>query len=172
MNRIKYAERGIVICLAVFLAVLTLTRGAPVVLAQRGLEAPQAQQATQTASYLEALPDLPLMAGVTEVSEQGVLFDTPGGRLVEALAGGAVGAAEVVNFYRLSLPQLGWREDLERKSKGDKKNLVFRRDGEILRIEVTPLVMADDAVEAANTPLRKNPSGEPYLEIRFSLKPE
>tara|TARA_R110002072_G_scaffold106760_18_gene233092 strand:+ start:2159 stop:2638 length:480 start_codon:yes stop_codon:yes gene_type:complete len=65
-------------------------------------------------SFFQQLPDLPLMAGLTEVPEAGLLFDKPEGRIAEALARGVVGAgpdpAEVLAFYRRSLPQLGWRE--------------------------------------------------------------
>lgn len=59
--------------------------------------------------FLGAIPDLPLMAGLTELTQRGVVFDQAGGRIVEAYAEGPVAAAAVRRFYGETLPQLGWQ---------------------------------------------------------------
>lgn len=105
-----------------------------------GAEAPPA--------FLSGVDDLPLMAGLVEDMDSGVVFDTPAGRIVEAYARGRVEPARVLAFYAETLPQLGWR----RQPAGG-----FRRDSEDLRIEV----VAPGAAPA--------PRGE--IVVRFALSP-
>ena len=76
--------------------------------------------------FVGGMEDLPLMAGLTEISGAGMVFDTPAGRIVEAFASGAVSRARVVAFYAATLPQLGWRQDAE---------TLFKREGELLMLE-------------------------------------
>lgn len=97
----------------------------------------------QDGGFVTEIPDLPLMPGLTELTEAGIAFDKPSGRIVEAYAQGSVQRAAVLAFYRESLPQLGWSPLGERG---------FARDGEKLLIEVI-----DD---------------EAPLTLRFSLRPE
>ena len=97
----------------------------------------------QDGGFVTEIPDLPLMPGLTELTEAGIVFDKPSGRIVEAYAQGPVQRAAVLAFYRESLPQLGWSPLGERG---------FARDGEKLLIEVI-----DD---------------EAPLTLRFSLRPE
>ena len=59
--------------------------------------------------FVGGVEDLPLMPGLVEVAEARVVFDKPGGRIVEAFAVGRASAAEVREFYAQALPQLGWR---------------------------------------------------------------
>ena len=77
--------------------------------------------------FIAEIPDLPLMPGLDELSDAGVVFDKPSGRIVEAYAQGAVSREAVFSFYGQSLPQLGWSRA------GDDR---FVRDGEALTIEV------------------------------------
>jgi hypothetical protein len=77
-------------------------------------------------SFLAAYEDLPLAPGLTEVPGEGVSFDSPGGRIVESYARGAVKAAEVLKFYSVTLPQLGWTRE---------SDTVYRREAEVLRLE-------------------------------------
>jgi len=93
-------------------------------------------------AFVAGVEDLPLMPGLAEVSDAGVVFDKPGGRIVEAYAEGAVGRAEVIGFYRQTLPQLGWH------AVGD---TAFRREGE--RLEIVIL------------------GGDGDLVVRFTLQP-
>ncbi len=107
---------------------LLLSRGArralPIVF---GLALAASAAAAAGKSFLGGVEDLPLMAGLTEVAEARVVFDKPGGRIVEAFAVGAVGAAEVAAFYDAALPQLGWTRVREG---------AFEREGESLEIGV------------------------------------
>ncbi len=78
--------------------------------------------------FVAGVDELPLAPDLTE--EPGaVVFDKPGGRIVEADATGAPSdAAAVRRFYVSVLPAFGWRVA------GD---LDFVRDGEALAIEIT-----------------------------------
>jgi len=99
--------------------------------------------AANGATFVAGVEDLPLMPGLAEVSGAGVVFDKPGGRIVEAYAEGAVGRAEVIGFYRQTLPQLGWAAAGE---------TAYRREGE--RLEIVIL------------------GGDGDLVVRFTLQPE
>ncbi len=81
-------------------------------------------------SFLTEMEDLPLAPGLTENSG-GMLFEQPTGRIVEAsaVAGADIGATEIIAFYVQTLPELGW-EKVGPTS--------FRRDNEMLRIDVDP----------------------------------
>lgn len=102
--------------------------------------------------FVAGINDLPLMTGLAPVAGQNVVFDAPGGRIVEAWAEGSVTREAVLSFYGSTLPQLGWTvaaPDL------------FRRDGETLRLEFPPGAPQGGAASAA--------SGG--LLIRFYLSP-
>lgn len=75
--------------------------------------------------FLSGIDDLPLMPGLTELPESGVVFDKPSGRIVETYAEGPVTRESVIAFYRRTLPQLGWR---------DHGMAAFRREGEQLAL--------------------------------------
>jgi len=77
--------------------------------------------------FLAEIDDLPLAPGLTELPG-GTLFDAPQGRIVEANATGQMLEAELRGFYDETLPQLGW------KRTGPDE---YRRDKEVLRVEVT-----------------------------------
>ena len=78
--------------------------------------------------FFAGLVDVPVMPGLTQEPEQAVVFDTPGGRVVEAQAYAAEGVtkSEILGFYTRSLPQLGWQERPAGR---------FVRDGERLDIQ-------------------------------------
>ena len=76
--------------------------------------------------FVAGLEDLPLMPRLVELADQRVKFDSAGGRVVEAIAAGAVARAEILGFYARALPELGWRAEGEG---------VWAREGERLRIE-------------------------------------
>ncbi|HEC91299.1 MAG TPA: hypothetical protein ENI55_06500 [Alphaproteobacteria bacterium] len=80
------------------------------------------------AAYLSAVNDLPLMTGLNEALGQGVVFDVPQGRIVQAYASGPVSRAAVESFYAATLPQLGWRPAGPMR---------FNREGEQLALEIT-----------------------------------
>jgi hypothetical protein len=72
---------------------------------------------------------MPLLPGLSEDTSSGVSFDTAGGRIVEAFARGNVTERQVIDFYRETLPQLGWTAESATE---------YRRGGEKLRIELVP----------------------------------
>ena len=92
-----------------------------------GLAAAQAAD-----GYVAGIPDLPLMPGLKALPDSGLVFDKPGGRIVEAFAEGAPGGAvtpqSVIAFYDDTLPQLGWR----REAPG-----AYLREGERLEIDLS-----------------------------------
>ncbi|MDD3445279.1 MAG: hypothetical protein PHS60_07700 [Zavarzinia sp.] len=81
--------------------------------------------------FLTGSEDVPLMDGLAEVADTRVVFDTPGGRIVDVNTEGAVGADAVRRYYRDSLPALGWTRD----PAGDAIQ-TWRRNSEILEITV------------------------------------
>ncbi|SDE91742.1 hypothetical protein [Rhodospira trueperi] len=81
--------------------------------------------ADEAGVFVTGTEDLPLMPGLREVPDRGVVFETGQGRIVEAYAVGFLSADAVGGFYRESLEQLGWRRV------GD---LTFHREGEVLTL--------------------------------------
>ncbi|MBT3916750.1 MAG: hypothetical protein HN731_08005 [Rhodospirillaceae bacterium] len=78
--------------------------------------------------FVPGINDLPLMPGLSLRSETPVVFDTPGGRIVEVFAIGKASSIRIRAFYGETLPQLGWQP----KSKS-----AFQRDNETLKIEIS-----------------------------------
>ncbi|HEY9548625.1 MAG TPA: hypothetical protein VIR45_03910 [Kiloniellaceae bacterium] len=63
------------------------------------LAAPPGDAAAQDGAgrgYVAGIPDLPLMPGLKELPDSGLVFDKPGGRIVEAFARGDVTAQAVI----------------------------------------------------------------------------
>ncbi len=94
--------------------------------------------------FFAGLEDLPLMAGLDEVADLGLIYDKPEGRIVEAYARGPVAQARVIEFYAETLPQLGWAA----QSKSQ-----YSRESEILTIRFP------------------QPAGDDALLVRFSIAP-
>lgn len=93
------------------------------------LTAPAAQaQGSQGEDYVEGIPDLPLMPGLTAVPESGLVFDKPAGRIVQAFAEGSMTMQSVIAFYDETLPQLGW----QREGAGN-----YLREGERLKLDLS-----------------------------------
>jgi hypothetical protein len=99
-------------------------------------------------SFIVGVEDLPLMPGLTEVRDAGIVFETPGGRIVETYAKGAQRRGDIFDFYRKTLPQLGWQPV------GDS---AYRRESE--RLEIVVLGGGDSG-------------GSGELVVRFTLQPE
>lgn len=78
--------------------------------------------------FIANIADLPLMPGLQEVVDAGLVFDKPGGRIVEAYAVGDLQSAQVAAFYERTLPQLGWQTV---------SDMQFQREGEVLRIDIS-----------------------------------
>ena len=92
--------------------------------------------------FVPGFEDLPLMFEL-DADDAPMIFDAPGGRIVEVRATGASSPMRVMAFYRETLAQLGWRAT---------NTGTFERDGEQLRVNVA-----------------EPKSGQ--VEVRFSLSP-
>lgn len=100
--------------------------------------------AQDTVAFVSTIEDLPLMPGLVEEAG-GLVFDSPGGRIVEAFATGEVSEGGVLAFYEETLPQLGWRP---------LGGGVYQREREILKVEFPG-----------------GPGAAPPLTVGFSLSP-
>lgn len=105
----------------------------------------------KASGYLDAIEDMPLMEGLRETGEGGIVFDKPNGRIVRSVAEGRVPVNDVRKFYIDTLPQLGWVRRQKLELIGDL--LVFRRETERLEIQTVPV-----------------PGG--MTEVRFSIEPD
>lgn len=97
------------------------------ILAALVLMAPIAGAKAQSATFVSVIPDLPLMDGLQEELDEGVVFETASGRIAEALAQGRLVPQDVTNYYANALPQLGWHLISDIK---------YQREGEVLSIEI------------------------------------
>ena len=99
-----------------------------------GAQATDKQAAGEQAAsgYVAGIPDLPLMPGLTPLPESGLVFDKPGGRIVEAFAEGSMTSKSVRTFYDETLPQLGWRRETPGAylREGERLSLDFSQDAE------------------------------------------
>ena len=67
------------------------------------------------------------MPGFLEEVETAVVFESPLGRILETSAIGRASRQSIFNFYKKSLPELGWKIASETR---------FYREGEFLKIEL------------------------------------
>ncbi len=64
---------------------------------------------TQAPRFFSAFEDVPLMDGLVELPDHIMTYDKPQGRIIESVAlMSNVKRPDVVNFYRMTLPQMGW----------------------------------------------------------------
>ena len=93
--------------------------------------------------FFDGFTDLPLMPGLTERPEAAVVFDHATGQVATAVASGPVEPAAIRQFYRRTLQPLGWVPDCAAPDCAPPDR--FRRDGEVLELELTS---TDDATTA------------------------
>jgi hypothetical protein len=91
-----------------------------------GLLAGLANPCLAAEAFVTGIEDLPLMPGLQPLTAGNVVFDAPGGRVVEAWAAGSASREAVLAFYTSTLPQLGWTQSTPSS---------FRREGELLQLE-------------------------------------
>jgi len=106
----------IFLAIALALAVPTVSYGAEPV------------QSNLSQGYFSGVEDLPMAPGLDEVRDASMIYDTPSGRIVHAMAKGLSPPRDVIGFYRATLPQLGWRIVGATR---------FQRETEILELKVT-----------------------------------
>lgn len=80
--------------------------------------------------FVEGMEDIPLMEGLAQITQDDISFGNEETRLLEAyLTSRKLKFSTVANFYKESLPQLGW---IYQGNRGN--DLLFDRDGETLEI--------------------------------------
>ena len=82
------------------------------------------------AAFIEGLEDVPIMEGLTQQSNDDISFGNEESRLIEVvLRGESIKFKKVQDFYKLTLPQMGW---IYQGKRGN--TLIFEREGEIIEI--------------------------------------
>jgi hypothetical protein len=103
--------------------------------------------------FLTGIDDLPLMPGLSEDVDSTLVFDSPGGRYVEAIAAGSMKVVDVTAFYQSTLPQLGWVKTGGKI--GGMPYITFEREEETLLLEIS-----------------NNANGVNNLRVRFVVSPK
>ena len=93
-----------------------------------------------TAQFVEGMDDVPLPEGLSQITQDDISFGNEETRLLEAyLSARKMKFSKVAEFYKESLPQLGW---IYQGNRGN--DLLFFREGETLEVvreSVSPLVV-------------------------------
>ena len=91
-------------------------------------------------NFVEGMEDVPLAQGLNQISQDNISFGNEETRLLEAYFTAKNTKFEsVADFYRESLPQLGWKYQGKRED-----SLLFDRDGEtfeLVRETKKPLIV-------------------------------
>lgn len=92
------------------------------------------------AVFVEGMEDVPLMNGLSQITKDDISFGNEETRLVEAyVTSKKIKFSEVADFYKDSLPQLGWNYQGNRGG-----SLLFYREGEnmeIVKESANPLIV-------------------------------
>lgn len=76
-------------------------------------------------AYSTVIEDLPLMQGMQEKADEAVIFDQPGGRILETQTIVAAPPSAVTDFYAAALPSLGWQATSATTYTRDKETLTL-----------------------------------------------
>ena len=103
-----------------------------------------AEKLSAASKFIPGINDLPLMPGLVLKSETPVVFDTPGGRIVEVFAFGNIPSTRIRSFYGDTLPQLGWQPSGRNEFQRDKERLKIEisdenSGGRVVRFSVVPV---------------------------------
>ncbi|MFN3230823.1 MAG: hypothetical protein ACE363_01545 [Alphaproteobacteria bacterium] len=82
--------------------------------------------------YVAGVSGVPLMPGLTELEDETVVFDKPGGRIVDAVATGAMPTDQVLTYYSEALDVYGWIDAVPEIADG----LIVMREGEVLHLRI------------------------------------
>jgi hypothetical protein len=94
-----------------------------------------------SAGFFSTVSDLPLMAGLAELTDEALFYDKPEGRIVEVAARGAVLQKDAMAFYADTLPQLGWSAVGDGFEREAERLMISYRIGAgflIVRISINP----------------------------------
>ncbi len=87
---------------------------------------PVAAAEEKPARFFSAMQDIPLLDGMTELADQGAIFDKPEGRIVESVAEIESGTLEDARAqYAQTLPQMGWKKTAPGNYVRGEENLVL-----------------------------------------------
>ena len=91
-------------------------------------------------NFVSGMEDVPLMSGMQQITQDDISFGNEEVRLLEAyFTAKKLSFKQICNFYKESLPQLGWIYQGNREN-----SAVFYREGEtldVVRESVSPLVV-------------------------------
>lgn len=94
----------------------------------------------ESADFVEGMDDIPLPDGMTQITQDNISFGNEETRLLEAyFSAPKLKFARISEFYKESLPQMGW---IYQGNRGDDQ--VFYREGETLDIvkeSASPLII-------------------------------
>jgi len=79
-------------------------------------------------AFLEGFPDVPLIEGISEITSERIVFDTPSGTVAEILMASTGPAKQVLDRYAAALPAFGWlcqRSDLTLRCAREGYSLLF-----------------------------------------------
>ncbi len=92
------------------------------------------------AQFVEGMDDVPLLEGLSQITQDDLSFGNEETRILEAyFSSHKIKFDKVAEFYKESLPQLGW---IYQGNRGN--DLLFYREGEILEVvreSVSPLIV-------------------------------
>lgn len=89
--------------------------------------------------FFTMLQDVPLMPGMTEIEEDSFLFDKPEGGIHQASAEvNGFTRAQILSFYKQSLPQFGWSPIKDNEYFRDAQILTISVEDQIVTIIVRP----------------------------------
>jgi hypothetical protein len=99
------------------------------------------------AKFFSSMQDIPLVNGLSELSDQTVTFDKPEGRIVESVAEIESGnTASVKKAYDDTLPQLGWTKISDNSYTRESESLTLNFESYDGRNFVRILVRPKDGV--------------------------
>ncbi len=101
--------------------------------------------AEKPVTYLNAMPDIPVMHGLVEGAGSTLSFDKPSGRILSTyvLAEDFISEQDILDFYQKTLPQLGWTEKKAHEFIREREQLSITvddgEDGLIVQFLLTPV---------------------------------
>jgi len=84
-------------------------------------------------NFVDGTKDIPLAKGLSKINDNELGFDSVNGSITLVYYKSENNLKEVQNFYKKTLPQMGWKIIKNKKKNLD--NVSFRRDNEKLEIE-------------------------------------
>lgn len=102
------------------------------------------EKKVENQAYFSVLPDVPVMPGMKEMTDQSFLFDKAEGMVVETVGFLSASASlDPLKFYETALRQLGWKPLKTGVFQRNDEQLVVRAEkltqGALVRFQLSPL---------------------------------